>query len=91
MSRALMQSTQLRVTFSIQMEFDSPASDELVRILFWSLAWLAMRFLQVRSWAKRVRYETVMFWQDVSKAAGFTFKVFIIVFNSWAWALGVRL
>lgn len=82
MNRALMNRTQISVTMKLETD---------TRALEWLLLFLALVWWQSRRVVNRARHEWVMFWQDVSEAAGFTLKVFTIAFNSWAWALGVRL
>ena len=82
MNRALMNRTTVQIAMHI--ETDN-------HIIEWFLATLSMLLWRVRMFGYRARYEIAGTWQDIIEAAEFTGKVFAIGFNSWAWALGVKL
>lgn len=81
MSRAIMNRTLITVT--VQLETNTRALELL-------LIWLSMAWWHLRRVVNRARYEWAMFQQDFSEATTVTIKLWVIVFNSWAWALGVK-
>ncbi len=91
MNRTLLQSTQVKVTLSVNLEINTPTGTELVTLPLLPLTWLIMAIWQTRLFVGRGKYALVIFRQDFTQAAAFTGKMFTITFNSWVWALRVSL
>ena len=86
MSTTLMPSTQVIITFSVQISTDREA--ELLTLLFFLLTPILFMW-QVRQKVYRFRNELVLIAADINGLLTFIGKVIAITFISFAYGLGI--
>ena len=89
MSRAIIQSTQLAVSLSLNIQVQNEHDTRLVTLPLVQLTTLFFWLWTVRQIVTRFRFELILLVRDITDTLDLTGKVFVIGLNSLAFGFGV--